>query len=276
MDELFKQNLARLRAPLKPKTFSEVLAHGWVFRKKIKDSNPQDKDQSYSEKAQVLDSLNRFAQEIPELQEGKSLRVEGGELAIKPSGDWPELLEMPDLASLTKQLSLPAEILNIVLKHKAPQQVKVLFITENFRAWEEIAPELKGGLLDELLCGFPVKTAELFERMIVAMKLEAAEVIHYPVEDAHKDLSLEAISLAAFFGVEVVITLGAKATQKILKTADRLTLIHGQFFQRQLADRGSFTFVPLFHPSIIETNQNMKKTAWTDMQKIMRHLKKLQ
>lgn len=62
---------------------------------------------------------------------------------------------------------------------------------------------------------------------------------------------------------------------KILKSNDRLSLVHGEFFTRKIGDETSIQVVPLFHPSIIETNQNMKKTAWVDMQKIMKHLKKL-
>jgi uracil-DNA glycosylase family 4 len=71
------------------------------------------------------------------------------------------------------------------------------------------------------------------------------------------------------------VTLGANSTHKILKVQDRLTQLHGQFFNRKIENIGTFIVVPLFHPSIIENNQNMKKTAWTDMQKIMKQLKKL-
>ncbi|HLW56502.1 MAG TPA: hypothetical protein VKY27_03900, partial [Bacteriovoracaceae bacterium] len=73
----------------------------------------------------------------------------------------------------------------------------------------------------------------------------------------------------------VIITLGAKATSAVLKTNDRLAQVHGQFFNRKLIDSYEVQVVPLFHPNIIETNQNMKKTAWIDMQKIMKYLKKL-
>ncbi len=81
--------------------------------------------------------------------------------------------------------------------------------------------------------------------------------------------------IAAFYKPEVIVTLGAKATHKILKGQERLAMVHGQFFVRKIENVGTMTIVPLFHPSIIESNQNMKKTAWSDMQKIMQHLKKL-
>ena len=152
----------------------------------------------------------------------------------------------------------------------------MIFITENFRPMSEAQPELKvSGFLNELILGLPLKTAELFERMILAMKFMPDEVLIYPVEAGENDLSLEVMKLAAFFRPEVLITLGAKATQNILKNNDRLSMTHGQFFIRKINDSLTVNLIPLFHPSIIESNQNMKKTAWADMQKIMKHLKKL-
>jgi DNA polymerase len=166
--------------------------------------------------------------------------------------------------------------MRISLENKVPEQVKVLFVSEKFRSWEEIEPELKSGLINELLAGFPLKTAELFERMITAMKLVASEVIIFPVEGSDEsDFSRYVMEVAAYYRPEIIVTLGAKAAQKILKSNDRLSMVHGQFFNRRMSETGNFQVVPLFHPSIIETNQNMKKTAWADMQKIMKHLKKL-
>jgi DNA polymerase len=111
--------------------------------------------------------------------------------------------------------------------------------------------------------------------MIKAMKLTAAEVVIYPVSIGDNDLSAEVMAITSFFQPEVVITLGAIASNKILKNNDRLSNTHGQFFTRKINSSVNFTVVPLFHPTIIESNQNMKKTAWADMQKIMKVLKKL-
>jgi len=112
--------------------------------------------------------------------------------------------------------------------------------------------------------------------MIQAMKLESHEVMIFPLEAQDEvDGSSDVLRVAEYFRPEVVITLGANATSKILKSNDRLSIIHGQFFSRKYVDDSNFQIIPLFHPSIIETNQNMKKTAWGDMQKIMKYLKKL-
>lgn len=232
--------------------------------------------EQFSEKVQVIESLERFAQEKATEQKTNILKVDGGEVHLKTDPGWDDLNHFNSFADLVSVLKLDKKYLDIVFKDKAPGKVTVLFVSEKFRNWEEVSAELKTGFINELIAGFPLKTAELFERMIMAMKLDPSEVIVFPVEGTDEsDYSRDVMEVAAFYKPEIIITLGAKATQKILKSNDRLTVVHGQFFNRSMSDRGNFQVVPLFHPSIIETNQNMKKTAWTDMQKIMKHLKKL-
>lgn len=279
MEELFKQNLLRLRETPKCETFGQALFANPLWKpireKKAIGAKAMVPKEGFSEKKQVLESLERFAHEKAAEISSPVIKIEGGEVVVKPEPSWEGIFSFNDVASLKSKLSLEANFLNILFQNKSRESVKVIFVTETFRKWSEVEPELKEGFINELLTGFPSKTAELFLRMITAMKLDASEVVLYPVEGDEKNLAEEVMGIAGFFQPEVIITLGAKATQKVLKSNDRLSLIHGQFFQRNVGELGSFQVVPLFHPSIIETNQNMKKTAWTDMQKIMRHLKKL-
>lgn len=277
MDDIFKRNLLRLKNPPKPSTFGEALMGIASWAKKSAENLPKPKKvavaESFTEKKQVLESLERFAQEKVAESAVPVIKIDGGEISVKPTPGW-EVPLFDTLSDLKKSLSLN-EYHDVVFRSKNPGSIKALFVTENFRSWGEVTSELKGTFLDELLLGLAPKTAELFERMIVAMKLAPDEVLIYPIEHQGKDLSSEVMSIAATFKPEVMITLGALATNKVLKGNDRLTLIHGQFFTRSVARSGDFQVVPLFHPSIIETNQNMKKTAWSDMQKIMKFLKKL-
>lgn len=281
MDDLFKQKLLGLRNPPVAKTFADALMGETTWLKKSPNVIPVARPivpakEAFSEKAQVIESLERFAQEKVEETGHSILKVDGGEIRVKAEPGWEGLQHFHDLNSLKASLKLDSRVLDIVLRNKTPGTVKAVFVSEKFRQWDELAAELKSGFIDELIVGFPVKTAELFERMIMAMKLDPSEVIIYPVEGTDEsDYSLEVMEIASYFKPEVIITLGAKATQKILKSNDRLSLVHGQFFTRKAGEKGTFQIVPLFHPSIIETNQNMKKTAWADMQKIMKHLKKL-
>ena len=278
MDNIFKQKLLSLRNPPVLKTFSEALLGdtSWLKKNPRPVTKTAPSKEEYSEKLQVIESLERFAQEKVEGQPTNVIKFDGGEVVVKAEPGWEGLSHFSNLSGLRSGLSLDPKLLDIVLSNKVQGEVKVLFVSETFRTWEEVSPELKSGFIDELIAGFPLKTAELFARMIGAMKLEGKEVVVYPVESKdEQDFSHEVMEIASFFRPEVVITLGAKATQKILKSNDRLSLVHGQFFARKLGEKVTIQVVPLFHPSIIETNQNMKKTAWADMQKIMKHLKKL-
>ncbi len=278
MDALFKQKLLSLRNPLEPKTFGEALLPNalWVSKKPIKVEAAPIAKEVYSEKVQVIESLERFAEEQSSQLKSDILKVEGGEIQIRKNAEWDDLETYSTVEALKTQLMLNSQLAEVQLKDKDQKAVKVIFVTEAFRSWEEVEPELQTGFINELLTGFPLKTAEFFERMIKGMKLAPEEVIIYPVEGSDSiDLAAEVMKVAAFYRPEVIITLGAKATQKILKSNDRLSMIHGQFFNRRVGEGENFQIVPLFHPAIIETNLNMKKTAWADMQKIMKHLKKL-
>lgn len=282
MDGIFKQKLLGLRNPPKPRTFSEALFGETSWARKIAVPTPAPakkvpSKEAYSEKTQVIESLERFAQEKVSEQKTNVFKIEGGgEVVVREEGDWEAVNAFSSYETLKSSLKLQGELLDIILGKKEAGQVKALFVSEKFRPWDESSVELKDGFINELIVGFPLKTAELFERMIAAMKLAPSEVIIFPVEGSDEtDFSGDVMSVAAFYRPEVIITLGAKATNKILKSNDRLAQVHGQFFARKIADIGTIQVVPLFHPSIIETNQNMKKTAWADMQKIMKHLKKL-
>lgn len=230
----------------------------------------------FTEKRQVIESLERFAKEKVEETQLPVIKFDRGEIHVKPDPVWDEVQKASNVQELMVSLTLEEEILKVLFRGKNPGSIRVMFVTENIRPWSEVKADLKGGFIDELLTGFPLKTAEFFERMILAMKLDPSEVMIYPVEKSEdSDLSAEVIRISLFLNPEILITLGAKASQKILKSNDRLSNIHGQFFERKVENQSTLQIVPLFHPSILETNQSMKKTTWADMQIIMKHLKKI-
>lgn len=278
MEDLFKRNLLNLRNPAAPTTFGQALLGNapWAPLKRAPKALPVlPPKEEFSEKRQVIESLERFVEEKSQELNTSLLKIEGGELNLRSGPGFDDVVPAENVFDLRTRLTLESNVLDILLSEKDPSQVKVIFVTERFRPWKEAASELKSGFINELIVGFPLKTAELFEKMIMAMKLSPSEVLLYPVEGDDEDYSHQVMELTAHYKPEVIITLGAKATNKILKSNDRLSLIHGQFFNREIKNVGQFQVVPLFHPSIIETNQNMKKTAWADMQKIMKILKKL-
>jgi uracil-DNA glycosylase family 4 len=277
MDDMFKQNLLRIRHPQPPTTFGEALFGQLTWTQKMmpkKVQTPRELAQ-FSEKAQVMESLERYAQEKLGDNPAATIKIPGGEIGVKPEPIWHGIPQYSQYNELKKDLTIEAKVLEICLETKAPEKVRIMFVPESFRSFEDFKAELKDNFINQLLPAFPLKTAELFSRMLTAMKLIDEEVIIYPTMVSDIDISSEVMKVAGFYSPEIIVTLGANATHKILKGQERLAQVHGQFFNRNIENIGSFTVVPLFHPSIIENNQNMKKTAWADMQKIMKHLKKL-
>ncbi len=279
MDDLFKQKLAKLRQPVSPKTFAEALFGDVSWAQKIHfkqvDEAPAIKERTFSEKGQVLESLERFAQEKFEEQGTTSIKIMGGEISYRPDPVWDGIEQAQSYQDLKMGLSVDAQSLDLTLQSKIAGQVRIMFVPEEYRKIEDYKDEMKEGLINQLLPAFPAKIAEFFSKMIAAMKLDESEIILYPVMNHGQDLSREVMKVAAFYRPEIIVTLGANATHKILQSQERLTQVHGQFFNRKIENIGTFIVVPLFHPSIIENNQNMKKTAWLDMQKMMKQLKKL-
>jgi uracil-DNA glycosylase family 4 len=266
-----------MRNPQAPTSFGEALFGQvtWV-QKTIPKKNPTKLEAAqFSEKAQVMESLERYAQEKLGDNPAATIKISGGEIGVKPEPTWEGIPQYAQFSDLKKDLTVEDRILDICLKMKAPGKVRIMFVPETFRSFEDFQTELQSDFINQLLPAFAYKTAELFSRMLAAMKLVDEELLIYPTMINDTDISAEVMKVAGFYSPEVIVTLGANATHKILKGQERLAQVHGQFFNRKVENIGTFAVVPLFHPSIIENNQNMKKTAWADMQKIMKYLKKL-
>ena len=277
MDDMFKQNLLRMRNPQAPTSFGEALFGQvtWVQKTIPKKIPTKLEAAQFSEKAQIMESLERYAQEKLGDNPAATIKISGGEIGVKPEPTWEGIPQYAQFSDLKKDLTVEDRILDICLKMKAPGKVRIMFVPETFRSFEDFQAELQSDFINQLLPAFAYKTAELFSRMLAAMKLVDEELLIYPTTINETDISAEVMKVAGFYSPEVIVTLGANATHKILKGQERLAQVHGQFFNRKIENIGTFAVVPLFHPSIIENNQNMKKTAWADMQKIMKYLKKL-
>ncbi len=115
---------------------------------------------------------------------------------------------------------------------------------------------------------------ELLTKMLGAMKLgdqQIARTLALPAEGAKEDIERLYGDIRKH-SPEVVVTLGALATNLLLGRQERLSQIHGSIIPREVETSDgplSFTLVPLFHPEFLLINPNMKRTAWLDMQKIM-------
>lgn len=283
MQEIFRSKLSELRKPTDAKSFGEAL-YGQVFWAKPipahKTLTPHQESaklkENYSEKQQVIESLERFVEDKTKNRKEPTIPVSGGEVILKRPEEIALYYELSSLSDLSK--FIPAEAAQEILtlaKNKKKGELTVLFVTENFRPKSEREnPENPSLFTKELLPCLPLNTSGLFEKMVSAMKLTPPETLLLGLDYEGEDLLKAVMSVADYLRPAFIVTLGAKSTQKVLNNNDRLTMVHGQFFGRKVGEWNA-QIVPLFHPSIIETNQNMKKTAWIDMQKIMKSLKKL-
>ncbi|MAE58657.1 MAG: hypothetical protein CME69_07240 [Halobacteriovorax sp.] len=112
---------------------------------------------------------------------------------------------------------------------------------------------------------------DLLGKMIMAMGLKEGDFVRAPLIKIGEPYE-NAIRFIQFFKPKVVISLGATATNIILKEKLKLSNVHGQLSAQSIEINGEtlqFSICPLFHPELLEINPNMKRTAWIDMQKVM-------
>ena len=128
---------------------------------------------------------------------------------------------------------------------------------------------------------------DLLGKMILAMKLKGEEFYRFAMDeelDSVVDLAknLESpteatLTLLNFINQKkpkVVVSLGATVTNILLGKREKLSTIHGQFFEKQYGDT-AFSLIPVFHPDFLVINPNMKRTAWADLQKVMERVGKI-
>lgn len=274
MDDLFKKKLSELRNPQKPKSFGEALLNpgNWSLHPVAKVAPKKLViHEEYSEKVQIIESLGRFAEEKMKEDMNPVIKIDGGEIAFKPEGDWEDIPEAMDQGELLEFLTLDPEALETLVARKEASKIKILFVAEAYNT-EEAPRASRTGMQKEIQLCFPTKSVEFTERMLLAMKIPLDEMVFYPIENDGESLGEEVMSVARYFKPAVIVTFGAKAANTILKRNDKLSLFQGQFFNRKV-EEDKFTVVPLYHPFILETSPNMKKLTWENMQKIMAFLK---
>lgn len=132
---------------------------------------------------------------------------------------------------------------------------------------------------------------DLLGKMIVAMKLRPGEFNRVPFNEKLEDVndlaqnligpSVETVELLEQikkFKPNIVVSLGATVTNILLGKREKLSGIHGQFFEKTLSlNNESYTYqlMPIFHPDFLVINPNMKRTAWIDLQKVMERVGKI-
>ena len=250
-----------------PSTFAEALIGDTSWLPEQDQSHKQPKE-ILTEKAVVLESFTRFMEEKIAESPDQQVHFEGGSLVMKEKTDEQEFT--PQFAGSTEWLDdFKKRIGDEAFTHlvQAKKDINVLFYVDELKS--EVAFGDSSASREFLYC-FEKEVAELFEKMVKAMKLKPDEfaISAVNLNGSARELSdiLEEIHHRT---PDYVIPLGAQATQAILGNKERLASVHGKFFPLPTLRSKSTQVVPLFHPNVIATNQNMKKSTWADMQKIM-------
>jgi len=228
-----------------------------------------------TEKAVILESFTRFAQEKIEESPEHALSFEGGEIIKRedPNSrpyharfahrqDW-------ENAQLGR---LGAEAWQALSQNKKPL---VLFIGEALQPVSVLSSPTEG-VRPEFSISFPLGVADLFQKMVQAMKLTSEEYVLSSLSDQQGERTSEDLLEDIYWWrPRFVVPLGAQATQAVLGARERLANVHGKFFPVTRLPESGIQIAPLFHPSVIASNANMKKATWEDMKKIMQALGKL-
>lgn len=219
-----------------------------------------------TEKTKMLDSLYQFGDE--KLTKREEFQFPGGSLKKKDriarNFSDATLSAFTDLdfeMSWSEQFSAHG-VKILKTKQGLMENCDVLFITDQAEG------ESEAQNIFELF--FKAHVASLFSRMVGAMQLGESWFLTDISDKTTDKIAREIL----YYQPNFIITLGAAPTQFLLDTESRLKNIHGQFFDVQ---QGDYTgqLMPLFSPKLLSTAPNMKKTAWTDMQKVMEQLKLL-
>lgn len=128
---------------------------------------------------------------------------------------------------------------------------------------------------------------DLLGKMISAMKLTGPEFYRFQMDeeldsvtDLVKNLESPNLSTQKLLDIilekrpKVVVSLGATVTNILLGKREKLSTIHGQFFEKRVG-LCVYSLIPLFHPDFLIINPNMKRTAWIDLQKVMERIGKI-
>lgn len=206
------------------------------------------------EQQKTLESLKRFTQEMAEKQGEAKVKFPGGEISTRPSTQ-DQFYEV--------DMNYPQSVDELLLSslgHKP--EAEVVFVGEKTDQ-EQVA---------------------MLSRMISAMKVSEEKVLRVPLSE---ELDFEnpevfqkqfesIVQLMGFVSPKVVIPLGGKAVSLLFGKKRRLSQVRGKFYSLGIKFRDEKNIdtqmIPIFHPEYLLANPGMKRTAWEDLQKIMKYL----
>jgi uracil-DNA glycosylase family 4 len=248
MDNIFKKLRQLERKPHAQKSFEQALFGGfapWYLGVDEAPSIPVEPVKVVEEKTQVLEKLQDFVVNQLDGRLDDEIQFPGGAVKLKA----PERVRVVKLNPESSPRTLPEEL--------SAERPIFLCLGET----QEPAQ------------------AELLTKMLHAMKLHEFSVwrIKEPSAEEEEKAWLEEMMMTVWHYRPVfILSVGALVTNIILGEKERLSRIHGQFFEIQVTNASDpffpVTMVPIFHPEFLLINPKMKQSTWTDLQNVMSHL----
>lgn len=211
------------------------------------------REEGSSELTQAINGLERLVTEKTVNETEKKIRFPGGEVSKQDKNS--EVVKISEVENGSK----------IVLEEDCSfaKLATVIFIGERPKDFKDLEKN------------------DLLSKMILAMNLKNEKVVRifFDKEDlSEKGLSETQSQLYSYLYNQqprVVVVLGALCCNLFTTKKERLSRIHGAHMKLSLDLNSSIreiSYFPVFHPDILNINPNMKKTAWTDLQKVMEFL----
>ncbi len=206
------------------------------------------------EKKETLNALEKYviSKTDQKNDDEKIISFKGGEIKLRPLDGKLGLLKLPYTSS---SISLASEYCELLGKDHLKNKINYLFLGEKEN-----------------------ETSDLLGKMIQAMKINPNDYIRCPFENSDQ-LSGEFKNIMGIlfaFKPSLIIALGAVSTNILLGKKERLSRVHGKIFKRKIQFENNVEMtvqiMPLFHPDYLNINPNMKRAAWTDLQKAMAFL----
>ncbi len=224
-----------------------------------------------SEKAQVIDSLKDFGQNLLDENKTDSIKLDKIEIAKKNANsfDEPESFTREFVISTTSSESFEARYKIEDIDRSELGSLKVIFVADNLR--EDFLTEPKSELT-EFEALFDTSTAALFSKMVKAMKLSKSDYLLTAIKFKEDKSILDTVlSEIHHFKPTLVVSLGVSASHALIDTTQRLKDLHGNFYPIKI-DGYDSQVMPLFSPSLLNSAPHMKSITWIDMQKAMEKL----
>jgi hypothetical protein len=261
--------------------FHPLINSKWSYRPQNPLSRAQVKPTIVSQKEDIVAEKDQVTKKIKEL-DALNLFEDKDKISelIRPVSQ--PMSSISDLNLLTSnQLENFYKIFSSRVKEEKvflpANPLEILFVTDHLFNSEETVdfPENVPALFSLY---FSPAVALLFYKMTKAMKLAAGSfsiTSIYLAEEETESNKDRVFSEIIHTKPKLIMTLGAQAYQYLNGNEVRLKDVHGQL--RDIAVKASdiefsTKLMPIFSPNLLQTAPNMKKTAWSDMQKAMEYL----